>query len=208
MRSMLVLSSCLLALAGLLAGCNNQTPPRLYARMAWKMRCPNPAMLPGGCSMGCSEGRDRLVVTFTGEMGVRITCNVTETADQRILNFRIQHVDGYGVMFENVTVPRNGGSALSGRVRLYEDNEYVAAAGGTAPRPDQDQPCEVSSVTFFRDEESGDPTMRGQVFCQTMRAEASMNLCRGLSSSGGAGAATMPAEFTIYGCPGLVIPAP
>lgn len=208
MRSMMLASFLLLsaALALGLGACNNTTPPRLYAQMSWKMRCPNPASLPSDCSMGCTEGMDRFIDSFTGENGTSITCSVTETADQRILNFRFQHVNGYAVQFQNVAVPLNGGSALTGTVRFREDNEYQGLAGAVAPSTSQ--PCQVSNVEFFRDEMSGDPTIRGHVLCQTMRSDANRMLCRGLSASGGAGTLTSPSEFVIFGCPGLVLPAP
>ena len=203
MLASFLLLSAVLALA--LGACNNTTAPRLYGQMSWKMRCPNPSTAPSDCSMGCTEGMDRFIDSFTGEMGTSITCSVTETADQRILNFRMQHVNGYAVQFQNVAVPLNGGSALTGTVRFREDNEYSGLAGGVAPSPTQ--PCQISNVEFFREETSGDPTIRGSVLCQTMRSDANRMLCRGLSATGGAGTVSSPAEFVIFGCPGLVLPA-
>lgn len=201
MRSIVLASS--VAVLAALAGCNNTEPPRLYATMTWKMRCPNPTTLPSDCAMGCTEGLDRLIDGFTGENGARITCGVTQTADERILNFTLLSASGYSVGFQNVRVPRGGGSALSGVIRMSEDNNYQGAAGPLSPSVTQ--PCQVSAVEFFADELSGDPTIRGEVVCQYMRSDANMQLCRGLSTSGGGGAATMPAQFTIFGCPGLTL---
>ncbi|MFN7701997.1 MAG: hypothetical protein ACK5U8_29160 [Deltaproteobacteria bacterium] len=177
---------------------------RLYGQMSWKMRCPDPATAPSDCSMGCSEGVDRFIDSFEGEMGADITCTVTEMAGQRVLDFELQHVTGYAVGFQDITVPRTGGSALSGTVRFVEDNEYTGLAGGLPPSPSQ--PCQVTAVEFFRDSTSGDPTIRGNVFCQAMRAEANGMLCRGLTAPGGSGSASLPAQFTIFGCRGLTLP--
>ncbi len=204
MRSTVLIASSIAVLAAI-AGCNNTTPPRLYGTMSWKMRCPNPTTLPSDCSMGCTEGLDRLIDSFTGENGTSVSCNVSENATQRVINFRLQHADGYAVTFQNVAVPTGGGSALSGIVRFTEDNDYSGNAGPLAPS--DAQPCQVGAVEFFRDPMSGDPTIRGEVFCQTMRADANRMLCRGLSTSGGGGAVTTPAQFTIFGCRGLDLPA-
>lgn len=199
---LLVLSAALALFAG---ACNNTTPPRLYATMAWKMRCPDaPDFLPpANCVMGCTEGMDRVIDNFAGEGGTSVTCNVTQTATSRILNFRLGNSAGQSVSFQNVAIPLAGGSALSGTVRFREDNDYTGIAGGTAPS--NTQPCQVSNVTFFAEAESGDPTIRGYVVCDLMRADADMRICRGLSTVGGSAVATDPAEFTIYGCPGLVL---
>jgi hypothetical protein len=200
MRS-IVLASSLAVLAA--AGCQNTTPPRPYGIMSWKMRCPNPTTLPDSCAMGCSEGLDRIVDGFDGENGNTVRCTVTESSDrtQRILNFRLVSSTGQSVAFQNVAVPFDGGSALSGVVRLREDNEYEGAAGDV--EPSGTSPCQVRNVRFFRDEMSGDPTIEGEVRCQFMRSDADIRLCRGLSASGGSGAAMSPARFTIYGCTGL-----
>jgi hypothetical protein len=198
LASFLVLST---ALALFAAGCNNTSPPRLYATMAWKMRCPNAADFAEGCAMGCTEGMDRLIDDFAGEGGTSITCNVTESGTSRILNFRIGSSAGQSVSFQNVAIPTTGGSALSGTVRFREDNDYTGVAG--ANPPSGGQPCQVSNVTFFSEPESGDPTIRGYVLCGRMRADADMRICRGLSMPGGSATAMDRAEFTIYGCPGL-----
>jgi hypothetical protein len=199
MRS-IVLASSLALLAA--AGCQNTTPPRPYGIMSWKMRCPNPTMLPDNCAMGCSEGLDRFVDSFDGENGNTVRCTVTESSDrtQRILNFRLVSSTGQSVAFQNVAVPFDGGSALSGVVRLREDNEYAGAAGGV--EPSVTSPCQVQNVHFLQNE-SGDPIIRGEVRCQFMRSDADMRLCRGLSAPGGSGAAMSPARFTIDGCTGL-----
>ncbi len=199
---LLVLSAALALFAG---ACNNTTPPRLYATMAWKMRCPDATdfLPPANCAMGCTEGMDRLIDNFAGVDGTSVTCNVTQTATSRILNFRLGNPAGQSVSFQNVAVPLGGGSALSGTVRFREDNEYTGVAGATVPS--NSQPCQISNVTFFAEEESGDPTIRGYVVCDLMRADADMRICRGLSMPGGSAVAMDPAEFTIYGCPGLVL---
>jgi hypothetical protein len=203
LASYLVLSAALALFAG---ACNNTTPPRLYATMSWKMRCPDAPDFAAGCAMGCTEGMDRLIDNFAGEGGTSITCNVTESATSRILNFRVGNSAGQSVSFQNVAIPMAGGSALSGTVRFREDNDYSGVAGAVAPGGSQ--PCQVSNVTFFREAESGDPTIRGYVLCDQMRADADMRVCRGLSMPGGTASAMDPAEFTIYGCPGLTLPAP
>ncbi|GAB4213650.1 MAG: hypothetical protein OHK0013_37700 [Sandaracinaceae bacterium] len=201
MRSIVLASS--IAVLAAAAGCQNTTPPRLYGTMTWKMRCPNPTTLPMDCAMGCSEGMDRLVDGFDDENGNDVRCTVTESTDgtQRIINFRLQNSAGQSVTFQNVAVPFMGGSALSGVVRLREDNEYSGAAGALAPSVTS--PCQVQAVRFFRDEMSGDPTIQGEVLCQYMRADADRRLCRGMSTSGGGSAAMTPAQFTIFGCTGL-----
>lgn len=202
LTSLLVLSAALALFAG---ACNNQTPPRLYATMSWKMRCPDATdfLPPANCAMGCTEGMDRLIDNFAGEGGTSVTCNVTQNETSRILNFRLGNSAGQSVSFQNVAVPRNGGSALSGTIRFREDNDYTGVAGGSAPS--NTQPCQVSNVEFFPEAESGDPTIRGYVVCDLMRADADMRICRGLSMPGGSATAMEPAEFTIYGCPGLVL---
>ncbi len=207
MRSTTIASFMVLSAAlALFAGCNNTTPPRLYATMSWKMRCPDAADIAMGCSMGCTEGQDRLIDNFAGVEGVSITCNVTETASSRILNFRLGNSAGQSVTFQNVEVPHDGGPALRGTVRFREDNDYTGAAGSATPTATQ--PCQITNVAFSREATSGDPTITGEVFCDMMKADADMRICRGLSREGGVGTATVPAEFTIYGCPGLVLPAP
>lgn len=203
--AILLALSAPLALA---AGCNNTTPPRLYATISWKMRCPDAPdfMPPASCAMGCTEGMDRLIDNFAGEGGTSVSCSITETASSRILNLRIGNSAGQSVTLQNVEIPTAGGSALRGTVRLHEDNDYTGLAGGAAPS--NSQPCQVSNVTFFREEGSGDPTLRGYILCDTMRADADMRICRGLSGPGGSATASDPAEFTVFGCPGLVLPAP
>ncbi|MBX7194970.1 MAG: hypothetical protein K1X94_23150 [Sandaracinaceae bacterium] len=209
MRSTSIASFMVLSAAlALFAGCNNTTPPRLYATMSWKMRCPDATDFMQGCRMGCTEGMDRLVDNFAGVDGASITCNVTETASSRILNFRIGNSAGQSVTFQNVEVPHDGGPALRGIVRFHEDNDYTGTAGSATPS--NAQPCQITNVQFMRDTttSTGDPMITGQVYCRTMRADADMQICRGLTHEGGVGTATVPAEFTIYGCPGLVLPAP
>jgi hypothetical protein len=199
MRSFL-LSSAMVSLAVLsaLAGCNNQNPPRPYVDVNWKLRCP-PSPMPMDCMAGCTEGVDRSINGYSSDSGVRLSCSVTETATDRFINFTIQNATGQSLAFENVQVPRGGGSALSGNVRLNDTNEFVGAAGGNAPS--NGQPCQISAVTFDRDPETGDSHMSGQVLCQTMRAPAANQLCRGLSAAGAS--ATLPAQFSIFACRGL-----
>lgn len=201
MRS-LILSSAMVTLAVLsaLAGCNNQNAARIYVDVNWKLRC-EPTPIPTGlnCMAGCTEGVDRSINGYSSDPGVRISCNVTETAADRFINFTIQNASGQSLSFENVQVPRGGGSALSGNVRLNDGNEYVGAAGGASPS--NAQPCQVSAVAFARDPETGDSHLTGQVVCQTMRAPASNMLCRGLSAAGPS--PTLPAQFSIFACRGL-----
>lgn len=195
-----------LALAATLAlgagACNNTTPPRLYASMAWKMRCPSASDLTMNCNAGCTEGMDRAVANFSGVEGTVLSCSVTETPDQRILNVRMAR-GAQSVVLQNIVVPRNGGSALSGVVRLSEDNDYTGAAGGLAPS--DGQPCQISNVTFSLEEGTNEPTIRGRVLCSMLRADADRRLCRGLSASGGVATLTVPADFEIFSCSGLSI---
>lgn len=199
----LLVSSSLSLLAG---ACNNTDPSRLYAEASWKMRCPSADELgpTTGCAAGCSDGMDRWVANFTGEEGARVSCSVTETATQRFVSFEVMAAGGQRISFENVGFLTAGGSATGGRVHLYEDNDYVGAAGSAAPS--SAQPCQVTGVTFTLDE--GDPTVRGNVYCRMMRASANGSLCRGLSTPSALGSATTPAEFMVAGCTGLTIAAP
>ncbi len=187
-----------------LGACNNTDPPRLYAEASWKMRCPSADEIAMGCAAGCSEGMDRGVANFTGEDGALISCRVTETADQRFVSFSITTPSGQRLAFQNVGFLRSGGTATSGTVRLYEDNEYVGVVGG-AP-PSNAQPCQITDAQFVLDE--GEPTVQGHVYCRMMRAEASMTLCRGLSATGGIATSTQGASFKVAGCAGLSVPAP
>jgi hypothetical protein len=199
LTALLVLSA---ALALFVGACNNQTESRLFATMNWKMRCPDAADFANGCSMGCTEGLNRGVNNFAGVEGVSISCNVTEQPTSRSLNFRIGTSSGQSVSFQNVAVPTTGGSALSGTVRFREDNDYTGLAG-------PGQPCQVTNVTFTREDTSGgDTVIRGSVLCRAMRADADNRICRGLTDPNGPSGTAVGADFEIFACPGLVISAP
>lgn len=197
MRSFLISSAMVsLAVLSALAGCNNQNAARVYADVNWKLQCPPRGT--AGCMAGCTEGVDRFINGYSGDSGVRVTCNVTETAADRFINFTIQNASGQALTFENVQVLRGGGSAITGNVRLTDTNEFVGAAGGASPS--SAQPCQISMVEFDRDT-NGDARLAGQVLCQTMRAPADNTLCRGISAA--SAGATVPVQFEIFACRGL-----
>lgn len=171
---------------------------RMYATVAWRVRCPE-----ASCADGCAESADHVIDNFADEGGTSISCSVEESSGQRVLNFRLGNTAGQSVAFEAVSVPRAGGSATSGTVRVLEGGvEFSGRAGGMTPSAMQ--PCQVSNISFFAESETRDPTVRGYFVCQGM-LDADMRACRDLSTVGGSAAATDPAEFTIYDCAGLEI---
>lgn len=185
------LVASLLASGTLFLGCNESGPAGVYAYVEWRLRCEEMA--------GCSAYPDRFVDGFDGE-GASISCNVTETAESRTLNFSA-FSSSFGIQLQNAVFPR-GGSAASGgcQVRVLDDNTYVGTCGGAEPTPAQ--PCQVNNVTFSRDD-AGRALIRGQIYCVGISPTAAPTIDRELTAPGNSiEARTSPLTFDLYDCPG------
>jgi hypothetical protein len=142
------------------------------------------------------------VLGFDGEGGVRIACQVSETGANRTLTFSAI-ASGYGLQLQNATFPLAGGAPAAGgcQVRVFDDNNYVGACGGSPPS--EAQPCTVNNVVFGRDDE-GRSRITGNIYCEGLSPEAAPSIDRELTTPGTDPASrTTPMQFTLYDCPGF-----
>lgn len=181
-----------LALAAVGSSCTTTGPAGVYADIQYAVRCEAMGMCPG------TVMRD--INGFNGTDGLRVSCNVVETATQRILSFSATSRSTFGMSVMNATFARGGGSPSgAGCVVEVQDspNTFRGDCGG-AP-PSAVQPCQISSVVFTREAETGSSLITGQMICASLPNRADATILREVTSAGSAAA---PLTFNLYDCTG------
>lgn len=185
------------------ASCNPPAQPA-YADIGYQTRCIH---LLGDPIIGCTTPLPRNIFGFSGDMGQRFSCTVSEHAGLRSVNFTVtaEEADGtrLGVTLANATV-QPGGGAVSGTCQFTwtDGNTYGGNCGASAPTATQ--PCQVRNIAFTTDTATGLPLMDVSVICRDAPSipATSPPAMRSVSATG-----TMPADpmtpFTIhfYSCP-------
>lgn len=182
-----------LGLFGLVSGCPSNDPAGVYADIQYAVRCEMMGMCPG------TVQRD--INGFNGEGALRVTCRVTDSGDQRILNFSAASGSSYGITITNASFPRAGGSPGAGCSVTVTDgpNTFTGTCGGAAPSAAQ--PCQISSVAFTTEVETGSPLITGQMLCEGLPNRADATRVREVTGPAAAGG---PLTFNIYDCTGYM----
>lgn len=153
---------------------------------------------------GGAGGTPRMIETFDGDNGARISCQVIETAQRRVFGFSLD-IPGMqtnftvtGAEFTRAAGPVPAQPTQGCSVSVREGNTYSGACSGSDPTAQT--PCRIDNVEFKVDPENGAPVVVGRVLCTGLRG--STTLPRDLTS-GTFSERTQGAAFTIYDCPGL-----
>lgn len=190
-----ILPLALLCVAAL-SGCPNAATPSPYAIADWHVRCDS-------LMLACTPPPARMVTGYNGMDGNAVSCDVRETATNRVVNFRVGSSAGgtrYSLSLTNATIARSGGFASTGCSVTVEEgaNTYRAACGSSAPTPAI--PCQVQ-VTFGPDDTmSGSTVLHAEVLCDHLANATDPTQMRSVY----AGAGSMePGSFELFDCRGL-----
>lgn len=178
-----------------LSGCPTNAAPSVFAIADWHVRCDS-------LMLACTPPPARMVTGYNGVDGNSVSCDVRETAANRVVNFRVGSSTGgtrYSLSLVNATFPRTGGFASTGCTVTVEEgaNTYRGACGSSAPSTLQ--PCQVQ-VTFGTDMESGSTVLHADVECDHLANSTDPTQMRSVY----AGAGSMePGSFDLFDCRGL-----
>lgn len=187
------------------AGCGDPNAGALFAEIEYATECRE--------TPGCEAEPNRLICGINQgdpcpEVGgvAMLSCSVTETMETRIISFSANQGTGFSLSVSQMIVPFGGGSAGGGscNVRVVEDpNRYEGACGSGTPTGLQ--PCQISNIEFCDD--LGNPTLRGDIFCQMLAHQTSPLLQIELHQTGfDTTARGAPGRFRLANCDGLEVP--
>lgn len=187
----------------LAASCSSPAQPP-YADITYQTRC---TRRDGTSIMGCSPGPSRDIYGFSGDMGQRFSCTISEHAGMRTVNFTVTATAAdttrLGVTLSNATVPAAGGAVQNVCTFSWTDgNTYGGSCGANAPN--MTQPCQVSGINFTTDTATGLPLMDVNVLCLEAPSipVATPAITRSVSRAGpDTGLDMMPFTIHFYSCP-------
>jgi hypothetical protein len=193
------------ALASLSGGCPSPAQPA-YADITYQTRCVH---LDGTPITGCNPPPSRDIYGFSGDMGQRFSCTISEHAGMRGVNFTVaaHAADGtpIGVSLQNATVPAAGG-AVQGTCQFTwtDGNTFGGNCGAVAPSASQ--PCQIRSVEFTTDTATGLPLMNVDAYCLDAPSipPQSPAVLRSVSAAGAGTESMMPFTIHFYSCPVVV----
>lgn len=194
MRSAWVLFSCVAMLS-----CGDGMGD-VFGDGQWQVRCPvGLAMCPGA-------GMEVDVFGFDGgEEGVRASCDIRESGDQRIVSFSLG-VGGDPLLAVNGIVTSVAGGNVVGdacRLTVIDDgNTYGGVEQGRcgANPPSAAQPCQLGPIAFNRDGEDG-PEMTTSVYCVELPSPANPSILkRDITRPRMTG---VPASIRLINCDGI-----
>ena len=182
---------------GLLTACGDDQDGRVYADVAWQVRCPDGAM-------GCPQNDDaRQVTAFDAESGHNISCSVeaSTAGGQEIWYFDVELPGTYRIEPLNAAVPVGGGPVQGNgcQIRVTEGVNTYSGRCGAEP-PNADQPCQLNNITFGQSMD-GYPQASGNLLCRNIR-DGTDGSVRDVTSPG-AGGAEQPTPLRLLNCAGL-----
>lgn len=182
-----------------LASCSTPTQP-IYADLSYQVRCTH---LDGTPISGCTSPGRRDIFGFNGDMGARFSCTTTERAGNRSVSFTVSARDAtgrdLGVSLQNANVAATGGPVTGTCQFTFTDgNTYGGNCAATAPSATQ--PCQVSSIQFTTDTDTGLPLTNVSVLCIDAPSMPVIDppLVRGVSSPE---SEAMAMQIHFYSCP-------
>jgi hypothetical protein len=191
-----------LGLLALMVSCAAPAQP-IYLDVAYQTQC-NTAM--GGQIAGCTPGMVRTITGFNGDMGNRYSCSILERGSTRTVSFQVTSAVAdathtpLGLALSGAVVATAGGAPSGSSTFTWTDgNTYGGAAGALAPSATQ--PCQLSSITFTNDMNTGLPEMDVAVHCAEAPSIPLTTLTRSVSAPGTT--ATAPIMIKLYSCPVL-----
>lgn len=155
---------------------------------------------------GETVGQPRIFEGYDGDNGMRLRCNVSETAQRRTLSFSVEMpslgtgLSITGAEFARRTGPLAAESTQGCSVSVREGHAYAGVCGGS--EPSAQAPCRINNVEFRIDLENGASVVVGRVLCRGLTGASVVT--KDLSSASFAERA-QGAAFTIYDCSGLAL---
>lgn len=186
------------------AGCGDPDAGKLFADIQYATRCPR--------SNHCTGPEDRDICGINGgtpcvevEGTATVSCNVTESGDNRSINFSASQGGDYQISVRNATVAASGGFATGTNCSVVVVDGVNRYEGRCGPaEPGEAQPCQISGVRFYDD--MGNPTLEGAIECRDLPNQANPDLLTDVTSVGsGPAAAAEPGAFRLANCLGLQI---
>lgn len=169
---------------------------KLFADARWQVRC------PPGFPM-CSRAGDPVdIFNFDGDEGAQISCAANPAGDSLIINFRVARGTDPSLAVDGLVTGPDGGGVRGGActVTVVDDGNTYQGACGPNP-PSEAQPCQISSVVFDEEPETGDPRITTEIFCDHIASPSNpMLLQRNLTFPM---SATEPATVAILNCDGI-----
>lgn len=163
-----------IVMALLASGCS-EDPRKVFADMAWKVRCEE---TPGGCV----EGSAHEVSQLDGEDGVDIGCHAESTDSGYAVYIDVESSDGWRLKIDNMGIDEDGNGPVRGRITASVTeggNIYRGEAGANAPTTDQ--PCQISNVTTADTDAGRELSMLFQ--CQHLPLSANNTIKREVGSA-------------------------
>ncbi|RLB47057.1 MAG: hypothetical protein DRJ42_26295 [Deltaproteobacteria bacterium] len=203
MRSFL-LSLIVVASLPLVTACEEEAGPA-HLTLNYQVAC-----------TGCTGVPVRQISTLNGVEGNSISCSVSETEGQYLLNLSFSNPNtdpsgGYGFDIRNAVVSTAGGPAQSGTITIIEqDNrfggrDYGAASGsalapgcGDEPPTACATPCRLYDISF--EATPNGPAVLGSLECDGLPLAADRTRTAEVHAPT---APAMPANFLFENCTGL-----
>ncbi len=168
----------------------------MFADARWQVRC------PPGFPMCSRAGEPVDIFAYDGDEGVQVSCAANPAGDSLIINFQVARGSDPSFAVDGLVTGPDGGGVRGGACTVTVVDDGNTFQGACGPNPPSDaQPCQITSVAFDEEAETGDPRITTRIFCSHIPAPANpMLIQRDVTLPM---APSEPATIAILNCDGI-----